>query len=135
MDRGSSPTNHITAAANAHEGIRQFDPLAFNAAPIQQPPANGRHYGNGLPSSSISGYHAGSDVDGHAGSSLNGTPGARLGGRQPEHRNADDTAMDTDPTPRSKGRPRNLQNVEEIPPVTDETGERVREAFREFLQR
>lgn len=42
--------------------------------------------------------------------------------------------MDTEATPRAKGRPRNLQNVEEIPPVTDETGERVREGFRDFLQ-
>lgn len=137
MNRGSSPTAHISAAAAAHEGVRHFDPLAFNAAPVRGGNAGGaaRGFGNGLPSSS--GFNAGSDADGTNGyangsSSVNGTPGGQLGGRRAGQDGPD---MDTDPTPRSKGRPRNLQNVEEIPPVTDETGERVREGFRDFLQR
>ncbi|CAO1634649.1 unnamed protein product [Sympodiomycopsis kandeliae] len=130
MDRGSSPTNHISAAAGAREGVRPFDPLAFNAGPIQSNGNAHRPYNNGFPSSSAGGL--GSDNDGRYGtSSVSGTPGGLQLGRGTD---VQDTDMDTDPTPRSKGRPRNLQNVEEIPPVTDETGERVREGFRDFLQ-
>lgn len=33
-----------------------------------------------------------------------------------------------------QARPRNINNDEEAPPVTDETGERVREGFAEFLE-
>lgn len=90
----------------AANGSRAFDPLAFNAPT----PA--------APTSSAGGYeNSRTEEEGE---------GRRLG---------DATDMDMDATPRAKGRPRNLRNQEEIEPVIDETGERVREGFREFLQR
>ena len=42
-------------------------------------------------------------------------------------------SMDTDATPR-RLKPRVMQNAEEIPPVVDEVGERVREGFAQFLE-
>ena len=97
------------------------------------------HFTARMPPSSAGGFDVGSDIDGFGAaaansSSVSGTPGARLGGRRtaPTDDGAD---MDTDPSARNKARPRNLTNLEEIPPVTDETGERVREGFRDFLQR
>jgi hypothetical protein len=35
----------------------------------------------------------------------------------------------------SRGRPRAARNFEEIPRVNDDTGERVREKFEEFLEK
>jgi len=42
---------------------------------------------------------------------------------------------DLESSRRRQARPRNLQNQEEIPPVVDGTGERLREQFASFLER
>lgn len=135
MDRESSPLNRISAAASAHEGIRAFDPLAFNAAPVN----GGRshdHYDdtsrNG-PATATNGLHYGSDSTiSHGGAGRRGNSAMDTDG------DVDGEATTAAAAPsrsNNRGRPRNLGNTEEIPPVTDETGERVREAFRDFLQR
>lgn len=113
MDRESSPTNHISAAPRQ----RAFDPLAFGGAAGGQASA---------PSSSSRDYHQRSDG---ATSSANGAAAVP---RRPEHMDVDSTEDPQQATPRARGRPKQR---EEIPPVTDETGERVRETFREFLTR
>lgn len=55
--------------------------------------------------------------------------------RNGQNNDDDDEAMedmDGGAAPRRR-RARNLQNIEDIPPVRDETGERVREGFEAFL--
>lgn len=42
---------------------------------------------------------------------------------------------DLEQSRRRQSRPRNIQNQEEIPPVVDGTGERLREQFASFLER
>ncbi|KAK0551395.1 MCM DNA helicase complex subunit mcm6 [Tilletia horrida] len=64
--------------------------------------------------------------DGNASPQANGRAGA------PNERQADDT----EPRRRGRQQPRqaDLRNLEDVPPVTDDTGERVRESFAEFLE-
>lgn len=127
MDRQSSPTNHIGAAAASRQGIAAFDPLAFNAGP--------RNGGGHAPTSSTGGFgYDASDATTPRGE--NPPPGryAPNGGAHMDVDGGDADGADG-ATQRNKGRPRTVQNLEEIPPVTDETGERVREGFRDFLQR
>lgn len=138
MNRGSSPTNHISAAAAAHEGVRPFDPLAFNA--------NARP-GRNEPSSSAGGF--GSDGYGSNGY-LNGRANGRNGAQTSQTAGtdvmdadgptryidsaADDQDGDTTLKEPNRRRPKTSTNQEQVPPVVDQVGERVRESFRDFLE-
>lgn len=130
MNRSSSPTQHVTAAAAQHGGVRPFDPLAFNANPNAQP--------LNAPTTSSYGYGGYDDEDDDADAL---TRAAAANGRS-------DVAMDTAtddagpgagqssgvPSTGQKRRPRNVRDQEPVPPVVDQVGERVREGFRDFLQ-
>ncbi|PWN50419.1 putative MCM6-involved in replication [Violaceomyces palustris] len=68
------------------------------------------------------------------GGGLKPTDGSIRGPAYGDDDAASRSAMEEDPTPRRQARPRTMQNVEEVPPVTDEVGERVREGFSFFLE-
>lgn len=69
------------------------------------------------------------------GSELGSTNGAPVDNEVEEETPAGGESRNADATIRRQGRPKNPLNAEDVPPVQDETGERVREGFAEFLEK
>lgn len=108
--------------------------------------ANGAAVGNigGLPSSSAGGQSIASESDAPPpnnararanGGGANGVRGGR-GDRDGDRERPDEAAEEGAGRAGNRGpRARNLRNIDDIPPVSDQTGEKVRESFEHFLER
>lgn len=132
MNRESSPTNHVSAAAASNEGIRPFDSLAFDTRGGGSSSSIGGYTSNGYPAETNVRLRYGSDSrDVRATSDLAGTDG--MDGDPHNHVDVDADATLQEPPARR--RPKNIQDQDAVPPVIDLVGERVREAFRDFLEK
>ncbi|EPQ28714.1 uncharacterized protein PFL1_03518 [Pseudozyma flocculosa PF-1] len=128
------PSSPLARAANASTSANRLDPLAFGrpSTTISDPSAQRTFSATTSEAGSIGGAGR-----------YRGAMGSSGGGGGDDDDDDDDTstvagglgrqAMDEDATPK-RPRPRNLQNQEDVAPVVDEVGERVREGFAQFLE-
>ncbi|CEH16397.1 dna unwinding-related protein [Ceraceosorus bombacis] len=124
MDMPSSsggPSSPLARVGGA-ESRQLFDPLAFDAGQ-QNGGANANGFSIGRDGRSASSAFAGDD---DAMSAMNNGSAAR-------RVNGESLDYEETPAPNRNARP-NLRQEDDAPPVTDETGERVREGFADFLE-
>lgn len=90
----------------------------------------------GLPSSSAGqSIPSESDAPAPARARVNGANG-RHDDRDQDRERPDEAAEEGAGRGGNRGpRARNLRNIDDIPPVSDQTGEKVRESFEHFLER
>ncbi|KAN0063015.1 MCM DNA helicase complex subunit mcm6 [Thecaphora frezii] len=135
------PSSPSARAANPSTSANRLDPLAFTR-PSTTTHSNNTSTAYRSFSAATSDAPSLPDHNPYHRSSRNST----RGGDHHHHHDDDDDddqstvpghlgrrTADPDATPR-RPRPRNLQNQEDVAPVVDEVGERVREGFAQFLE-